>query len=174
MTDTVIMSYKGFEAEVNPSSIELVMQREAATEKTLFSHAITSQKQERPSVIRGSGIICKGDAQRKAFELSTLFKSSGSAYLFLPVIAPVRVYFTKLKITADKNDGTLKYDFEFTEDCGSKKRYNAFNYTYAKAGENLFDIANRTGVSAEKLARLNDFKNLFSVKEGDRVWLVQR
>ena len=46
-----------------------------------------------------------------------------------------------------------------------------FKYTFAKAGENAFEIANRCDISVNDIMLFNDFKTPFDIKTGDRVVL---
>ena len=171
MTQIINMSYKGFVFGVNPKSVQLELSKSIETAQTPFKHTKTSEITKEPSVIKGSGVFTGEDAAQKAYELGVLFQSDGSAYLFSPVLPPLKAFFSRLKTSAASGEGSVEFEFEFTEDCTSKKRNAPFTYTYAAEGENLFDIANRTGVSVEKIAKINDFKDVFSITEGDKVWL---
>jgi hypothetical protein len=59
----------------------------------------------------------------------------------------------------------------FVEDSKQKNPTFNFKFTYALAGENIFDIANRTNVSLKQIVESNDYEDLFAVKEGDKVML---
>ena len=80
--------------------------------------------------------------------------------------------FTSLEINYSASNNRVEYSFEFTQDGFEKKEVYDFGYTVALEGENLFDVSSRTGVEIQRLVSLNDFGDLFAVKEGDRVWLI--
>ncbi|MBE6719347.1 MAG: hypothetical protein E7571_01665 [Ruminococcaceae bacterium] len=165
------MSYKGFLFDVNPSSIKTQFGRQIETKTVPFGFGRSSEICRMPAKISGSGVFCTADAGEKAFELMRIFEKGGSSYLFVPKLAPMKAYFTDLTMSVNAETQSIEYSFSFTEDCSEKKSRYRFGYTYAKSGENLFDIANRCCVEAEKLFAANDFMDMFSVQEGDKVWL---
>lgn len=167
----VKMSYKGFEFEVNPSSIEVSLAKNIETRKLAFRHSKTQETVFEPTVIKGRGRFCSDNAGEQAFELEKLFKSNGSAYLFAPWATPMKAFFKSLSLSTDSKDGSISYSFEFVEDIKEKKNEYAFNYVVAKYGDNLYTISNQTGVDVKTLFESNDYRNLFSVRKGDKVWL---
>ena len=171
MTETINMSYKGMVFSANPSSIKTDFRRKTETKHIPFGFGKTTEICRLPAKITGSGKFVGAGAGEKAYNLMRVFEKEGSSYLFLPEFPPVKVYFTDLSVNLNAKDYGVEYTFEFTEDCVGKKSRFAFGYTYAKRGENLFDISNRCDVSFDKLFEINDFPDMFSVSEGDKVWL---
>lgn len=165
------MSYKGFDFEVNPSSIEVSLSKNISTKQLPFCSSKTQEISFAPTVISGKGRFCCDNAGEQAFKLERIFKSNGSAYLFAPGISPMKAFFKSLSISSDSRDGSICYSFEFIEDNQGKKSEHKFDYIYADNGDNLFTISNKTGVAVEKLFELNNYKDLFSVRNGDKVWL---
>lgn len=165
------MSYKGFTFEVNPQTISIDYSKSVSTRSFPF---FTSKAQEisiNPTKISASGKFVGESAREFANKFERVFKSKGSAYLFVVDSTPIKAFFTALNISFDSKENAVSYTFEFVEDYQGKQRYFDFGYTYAKDGENLYDIANRTGVSVETLYDLNNFCDLFAVEGGDKVWL---
>lgn len=165
------MSYKGFVFSANPSSIKIQLSKYVSKRNIPFFTSKTQEICFQPARITGKGIFVGNDAGELADKLMRVFKSEGSGYLFLPNSEPVPAYFDALDISYDAEKNCVSYTFSFIEDCKGKKHNFDFGYTFALAGENLYDVANRTDVSIEKLVACNDFKDLFSLTEGDRVRL---
>lgn len=165
------MSYKGLELEVNPSSLEVSMSKSIAERQIPFRFTKANEIAFEPTVIKGKGRISAENAEKEIFRLERVFKSKGSAYLFAPNVTPMKAFFKALSMQTDSRDGSVCYTFEFVEDDSGKKSLYDFGYVLAMEGDNLFTIANRTGVKPEELFECNDYKDLFSVKSGDKVWL---
>lgn len=165
------MSYKGFVFSANPSSIKIQLSKYVSKRNIPFFTSKTQEICFQPAKITGKGVFAGADAGKFADRLMRIFKSEGSAYLFLPDSEPVLAYFDALDISYDAEKNYVSYSFSFIEDSKGKKHSFDFGYTFALEGENLYDVANRTDVSIEKLAQCNDFKDLFSLSKGDRVRL---
>ncbi|MBE6816903.1 MAG: hypothetical protein E7520_04280 [Ruminococcaceae bacterium] len=168
--NTIKMSYKGMLFEVNPQSIQTDFSKKVETKALPFGFGRTAVVCRMPATVSGSGILTGENAGERAFELMRIFEKGGASYLFMPKIAPVKAYFTALALSV-RDENCIEYRFTFTEECTEKKSHYAFGYTYARAGENLYDIANRCSVSSSKLFEANDYMDMFSVSEGDKVWL---
>lgn len=165
------MSYKGFSFPVNPASIKTQMKKRTVKKDVMSFASKVKETGFEPAVISGSGSFSGDKAQESAHELMRIFKEEGSAYLFSPEFFPLKAFFTELQLKADASKRCIEYSFKFVEDSVNKKSRFDFRFTYAFEGENLFDISNRTGVPVEKLFKLNDYEDLFSVSQGDKVWL---
>ena len=61
--------------------------------------------------------------------------------------------------------------FEFIQDTNNKKNQKPIDFTYALKNENMYDIAHRCSADIEGLFLNNDYEDLFSVEEGDKIWL---
>ena len=169
---TIKMSYKGLMFDVNPASIKTDFSKKIETKAIPFGFGKTAEISRMPVKISGSGIISGANKGEVTFELMRIFEKGGSSYLFTPYMAPMRAYFTDFSVRVNAEKDCIEYDFTFVEDCTEKKSRYAFGYTYAKSGENLFDIANRCNVSSDRIFEANDYMDMFSVSEGDKVWLA--
>lgn len=165
------MNYKGFTFDVNPSSIEISLSKSINTKSIPFSFSKSQEINVQPTKIKGSGKFIGEDARQKAYQLERVFMSNGSAYLFVPDANPMKAFFSELNISYDSKDSSVNYSFEFVEDSQQKSNEYPFGYTVAKYNENLYDISNRTGIDVSRLFEINSYKDLFSVKVGDKVWL---
>ena len=167
----VKMNYRGLELSVNPESITIEMSKKIATAPVLFKNSISKEICFNPTVISGKGCFFGERAGEQANRLLTEFRSRGSAYLFCPLFPPLKMLFSDLKINADAQKGCIEYTFSFVEERCTKEGRKSFGFTYALEGENLYDIAGRCGVDVGALFSANSYRDLFSVKEGDKVWL---
>lgn len=165
------MNYKDFSFDVNPSDVKIEFSKKISCENIIFSHSKTDEISFNPVIISGEGYFCGKNAKNYAHELMRIFKDRGSDYLFAPDIDPVKAFFDNLCISYNADKNCLSYKFSFIEDCTGKESTYDFGFTYANKGENLYDIANRMGVSVETIVENNDFEDLFSVSEGDKVCL---
>ena len=165
------MGYKGMTFDVNPSSVKTDVSKKVAIKTIPFGFGKSAEICKMPVKITGSGVFCGENAGQDAHKLMQIFEKGGSSYLFMPRLAPIKAFFTDLTMRIGADSESIEYTFSFTEDCTEKRSSYPFGYTYAKAGENLYDIANRCEVSTESLFNANDFMDMFSVREGDKVWL---
>lgn len=165
------MSYKGFVFDVNPSSIRAEFSKNMAKKNILFKSGKAQEVCFEPAKISGSGRFAGDHARQYAHSLMRIFRSKGSAYLFAPDFEPMKAFFSDLSISYNAGENCVSYTFSFIEDSENKQFSFDFGYTYALEGENLYDISNRTDVAVEKLFEYNVYPDLFSVNEGDKVWL---
>jgi hypothetical protein len=168
---TIKMSYKGLIFDVNPTSVKTEFSKSIAKKKILFKSSKSQEMCFNPVKISGSGKLIGDKAKEQAHNLMRIFKSKGSAYLFVPELPPIKAYLSELNISFNSAQNCIDYDFAFIEDSEDKDYLKDFAYTYAFEGENLYDISNRTEISVENLFEYNDYSDLFSVNEGDKVWL---
>lgn len=165
------MSYKGFIFDANPESIEINLSKNISTKQFPFSISKSQEINIQPTIISGKGKFVGENARERAYLLEKVFKSNCSSYLFVPNASPIKAFFKALNMSYNSKENAVYYSFEFVEDVSGKKTDYNFGYTFAKENENLYDVANRTGVEIDKLFEINDYKDLFSLKAGDRVWL---
>lgn len=166
------MRYKNFVFNVNPSDIKLSFKKNIAKADVMCSNQVCSEVGENAAVISGKGCFIGDDAEKKAFELMRIYNKQGADFLFTPYSSPVLAIFSCLDLSYSSDSRRVEYSFEFTEQGKRKAQSFEFGYTYAEEGENLFDIADRAQISVDKIVELNDFCGVFSVKEGDKVWLM--
>lgn len=165
------MSYNGFTFTANPTSLKVNLSKNVATKTIPFGFGKSTEVCFEPAVVTGNGCFIGANARERAHELMRIFTAKGSSYLFAPSISPMRAFFTKLDISYNAGQDKIDYSFEFTQESDEKNNLFDFGYTYAKAGENLYDVANRTGFDVKELFERNDYGDLFSVCEGDKIWL---
>jgi len=169
--ESIQMRYKGCTLNVNPEKISMHLSKRLSSTVIPFQKTKTREVCQSPCVISGSGILTGTDAQQQAYALLRCYRSKGADYLFSPLLPPLKMHFTALHFNADAAAEGIHYAFEFTEEPSGKRLTRANRYTVVREGENLFDVANRTGYPVEYLAGCNNFRHLFAVQEGDTVWL---
>ncbi|MBQ7202858.1 MAG: hypothetical protein IJS03_02440 [Eubacterium sp.] len=170
--NTIKMSFRGVVFDANPSTLKAEFSKKTVKRSNAFSFGRAEEICRMPTVITGSGKYYASDAGEKMNELMKAFEYSGSSYLFSPALPPVKAFFDSLEVKLSSDNEYIEYTFTFIEDCSGKKPDYSFGYTYARNGENLFDIANRCNVQTDRLFEFNDYIDMFSVSEGDKVWLA--
>lgn len=165
------ISYKDFSFLVNPSSLRLHHTKSISTKPLPFGGSRAKQISTNSTIVSGEGAFVGDNARKCIRHLCRLFNEGDSGYLFLPDSTPIKAIFSKLDVKYSGCDDRVEYTFEFVQEGDSKAPIMDFGYTYARLGENLFDIANRTNTDVGDIFRLNKYEDLFSVNEGDKVWL---
>lgn len=165
------MEYRGLSFPINPASIKTKFSKNISSKIIPFSVCRVQEINDYPTVITADGKFVGSRATQFAYELMHIYKQKGSSYLLLPDSVPVKAYFKNLDLSYDAKNNCVSYSVEFVEDENNKKGKFNFGYTYALKNENVYDVANRTDVDIEKLVEHNNFPDLFSLKEGDKVWL---
>lgn len=165
------ISYKDFTFMVNPNTLKLSHSKSVASRTIPFGASRNKEVNTNPIIISGTGYFAGNNARKYIRELSKIFNDKGSGYLFLPDSTPIKAIFSKLEITYTGASDKIEYSFEFLQEEVGKSTTFDFGYTFALGGENLFDIANRTNTEVGDLFSLNGYSDLFSVSEGDKVWL---
>lgn len=166
------MKFKGFEFPTNPAVIEVNSSSNISFSPMLSGKSVVKSTAINPTVITGSGTFYGERGEEYCLYLQHLLRKNRAGVLMLPSAVGMDAYLTKFKYKKDTNKNQISYSFEFVENCGSKKETRKFCFTYARAGENAFDIANRCGVSVENIMENNEYSTPFSVREGDKVMLL--
>lgn len=166
------MKYKGFEFDVNPKDFKTCMNKSSVKYNTVYSEQICVENGRNCVSVSGKGCFVGENAANKAFEMVRVYNKKGSDYLFLPNSVPLKMHFTSLDISYSSGNDRVDYSFVFTQESNTKNETKTPRFTYALEEENLFDVANRTGVKIETLVKCNDIGSIFALKEGDRIWLI--
>ena len=165
------MSYRGVEFPVNVKSIRASLSKKISTSHIPKGSARAQEICFNPTVISAGGSFTGKDAEKKAHMLLRAFGEEGAEYLFSPLFSPMKMFFSELELNADAENNCINYTFTFVEEVRKKRSRYDFGYTFALSGENLFEVANRCGVSFEQIAEANGSRDMFSVREGDKLWL---
>ncbi len=166
------MNYKGFQFGANPASLKASYSKPIIKKRLPFSSSVSQEVGDTQAVINGKGSFIGEGAMQKAYEMLRIFNKKGSDYLFCSSAIPIKAYFSDLDISYSSGENKVDYAFTFIQDACEKSDSFDFGYTIAEENENAFDIANRTGISIDKIVESNDFEDLFEIKEGEKIWLV--
>lgn len=165
------MSYKDFTFMVNPNTLKLSHSKSVASRLLPIGTSRNKEVNTNPIIISGTGYFAGKNARKYIRNLSKIFNEKGSGYLFLPDSTPIRAIFKRLDICYTGASDRIEYSFEFVQEEVGKASVMDFGYTFALDGENLFDVANRTNTDIDRIFSLNEYSDLFSVNEGDKIWL---
>lgn len=166
------MKFKNFEFPTNPSVIEVKTSSNICYSPMLSGTSVVENTSVNTTVITGSGVFYGDKGEEYCIYLQHLLKQKRSGALLLPSCVGMEAYLTRLDYKKDTNLNKITYSFEFVEKCSDKQEIRLFCFTYAKAEENAFDIANRCGVSVESIMQKNDLLSPFSIKKGDKVVIL--
>lgn len=166
------MKYKGFEFDVNPKDFKICMNKSSVKYDTVYSEQICVENGRDCVSVSGEGCFVGENAADKAFEMVRVYNKKGGDYLFLPNSVPLKMHFISLNISYSSGNDRVDYSFVFTQESNTKSEAKTPRFTYALEEENLFDVANRTGIEIESLVKCNDIGNIFALKEGDKIWLI--
>lgn len=167
------MSYKQFVWPNNPSQLSFAFAQVQRQGVLPGQGSFVEQVATNAHVIKGKGTFYGKQAQGQMRVLEQLFEDKSAGVLFLPNRKPITAFFTNLTIESSALKDQVQYDFIFTQDTSVvAQAVNEYDqYTTARAGENLFHIAQRTGTAVEKLVEQNDFSSCFCLTQGMQVKL---
>lgn len=167
----VKMNYRGVTFSVNPESIELEYAKKISPIPIPKKGTRVQEICFQPTVISGRGSFSGAQAEQEAYVLMRLFQEKGADWLLSPLFPPMKMLFRSLKLRANAEKGCIEFSFSFVEEMRKKDRWHDFGYTKALKNETLYDVANRCGSKVDRVFEANDYRDLFSVSEGDKVWL---
>lgn len=167
------MSFKNFVWENNPEKLAVTISDKMSADFYPKLTSTVSFVAQQPKIVTGEGVFFGENAYLKINLLEEVFDEKTSGQLFMPSMKPLNAFFTKLEIIGEPKKDCIKYAFTFTQDMESVEETGdvSGSITKVRAGENLFDVVNRTGVSADTIMELNDFVDMFSAREGEQVGL---
>lgn len=163
------MKFKDYEFPCNPTAVKTEFS-ENIKENPLFgkSSAVYCISHN-AAVITCEGSVWGESAGEFISRLHILRSSKNPGWLFLPDGNCFNAFLSAVSFLEDAKKNCVSYKITFVENCSEKDDEYNFGFTYAKKGENMFDIAFRCGKTIDALMAANDFENPFSVKEGKKV-----
>ncbi len=165
------MRYKDYVFPSNPAEIEVVNSKSISESALLSGDFNACENARNAAVIKASGVFYGSEADKEILSLSGLFNESGEGWLFLPGGRCYKAYFKSFTFSESADKSSVSYKLVFLEKSAGRKEAYDFGYTFAREGENAFDIAKRCGISIEALMDCNCIKTPFDIEEGDRIWL---
>lgn len=165
------MSFKDFYWDNNPEKLEISISDKLNTSLYPKWKNSVSFVAEHPKIVTGEGVFFGSDSYTKINMLEQVFDEKTPGQLFMPSMKPMKAFFNKLEIIGEPKKDCIRYAFTFTEseEMAEMLSDNLGSFTAILPGENLFDVANRTGVGTDTIMAFNDYIDMFAVWEGDMV-----
>lgn len=152
MTDK--MKFGDFEWPHNPEKIQISYQNNISTTLFPFRKCKTEITAPGPRVVTGNGRFTGDDALFYASKLCNLKNLQAPKKLKLPLTEPFDCVLSKTVIFASASENAVLYEFEFIE-ADSEEDTSLTHTVDVKKGDSVYSISARTGVSVDRLLKLN-------------------
>ena len=164
------MRYKDYVWPHNPRTYEIVYGRDIAVHKVPFGRYFLQNMGMTRRILKGEGEFVGEGAYDTFKKLATVFYDEEPGLLVHPVWQTSNAYFVSLSLKMEPYEDYVKYAFEFWEAydgyTGKASKYavlqtapvvtTAAAKTYTvKAGDTMWAIAGRNGLTLEELVALN-------------------
>ena len=183
------MRYKNYVWPHNPRTYEIIYDRNIAVHKVPFGRYFLQNLGLTRRILRGEGEFVGAGAYEEFKKLATVFYDEEPGLLVHPVWQVSNAYFASLSLKMEPYEDYVKYAFEFWETydgyTGKAEKYaagrkmvaaaSAAPQTYTvRAGDTMWGIAQRNGLTLEELVALNpQIRNPNRIYVGDVVFLGQ-
>ncbi len=122
--------------------------------------------------MKGSGTFIGNNAYADYLELQKEYEKGGTGILSVPGFQPICAVFSSLRLTAPPEPDTAEYAFEFIQKHTQVLREHVPEDYCMGAGESLWDVAAKFGISIDRLMEYNaQYPDPFSPLAGERVRL---
>ena len=179
------MRYRDFVWPHNPRVYSIDYERKMAVNKVPFGTYYLQDLGRSRRIMRGEGEFVGENAYAQFGQLANTFYEEGPGILVHPLWQTAKAYFVALRLEQEPRPDYVRYSFEFWEAIdtysGQVKGLSAptaqsggqtageKRHTVA-AGDTLWALANRYGLSLERLLELNpQIKNPNLIYPGDEV-----
>lgn len=179
------MRYKTYIWPHNPKTYTISYEREMAVHKVPFGRYMLQNLGMTRRVMKGEGEFTGQTAYEELKKLASVFYSEGAGLLIHPVWQTARAYFVDLALAQEPRPDYVRYTFTFWEDYegysdelksvsdsgdGGSSSSQAGSYYTVIAGDNLWNIARKHGLSLQQLLALNpQVKNPNKIYPGEQV-----
>lgn len=170
-----LMRYKTFIWPNNPESCRWSMERTVASHGYPGGDYLLEDLGIKGRVFTGSGVFFGTYAYDNMKKLTEVFSREGPGTLYHPVIRFRQAYFTELEFLEEPRENYVAYRFTFLEDGGEPSLEKEVADQVTKfhtvtAGQTLWDVAAKYGVSAEYLLIKNPgISNPNALTAGERL-----
>lgn len=182
------MRYKDYVWPHNPERYRVSFRRKLAAHKVPGGGTVMQDLGCMYRVMEGEGEFVGEDAYEEFKRLLSVFEEAGAGLLVHPVWKTENAHFAELELTEEPRSNYVRYRFAFWEDSGyhagltAKKeapgqeehigQRGRRTHTVA-AGDTLWGIAGRYGVTVEQLIEMNPgIKNPNLIYAGDEVVIL--
>lgn len=152
------MSYKGYTWKYNPKRLEINQVRNIKEHTLPFVGNIYQDFGNKKRIVKGIGEFFGEDCVEQYNELKTVFDKGGSGYLSIPSINSFLAIFYSLDLVRKSEPNVIEYSFEFWEEIEENTTASLLRdtkYHSVEAGETMWSIAYKYGISVSKLRELN-------------------
>ena len=165
------MRYKGYEFPQAPSKIEIFSDTNVKKSPVFCGNSVVENVSVNPVIVKCSGQFFGKEGRECCDMMQYMLRQLSAGWLFAPELSPVKAFLSAFSYSKGADKDSISYRLEFTECCDSFSGTAEINYTICRAGENVFDIANRCSVKADDIMKLNSFVSPFDINEGDKVMI---
>ena len=183
------MQFKDYQWPHNPRTYTIEYQRNLAVHKIPFGRYVLQNLGMTRRVIKGEGEFVGEGAYEEFRKRAAIFYQEGAGRLIHPVWQGIRAHFVELTLLQEPKTDYVGYAFTFWEDydgyaTGLKRttaniaspegkrdsKATKQQYHAVIAGDTLWGIANRYGLSLDAVLALNpQIKNPNRIAAGERV-----
>ena len=179
------MRFKNYIWPYNPKTYEIAYQKQVVSHKVPFGNYILQNMGRTNQILRGTGEFIGADAYAQFKKLATVFYEETPGMLIHPVWQISKAYFVALSLKQAPREDYVSYSFEFWEHSpiiksvrrtdsdtivGSNTGDAEENWYTVVSGDNLWNIANRYGMTLDALLVLNpQIKNPNLIYPGDKI-----
>ena len=179
------MRFKNYIWPYNPKTYEIAYQKQVVSHKVPFGNYILQNMGRTNRILRGTGEFIGADAYAQFKKLATVFYEETPGMLIHPVWQISKAYFVALSLKQAPREDYVSYSFEFWEHSpiiksvrrtdsdtivGGNTGDAEENWYTVVSGDNLWNIANRYGMTLDALLVLNpQIKNPNLIYPGDKI-----
>ncbi len=152
------MSYKGYTWKYNPKRLEITQERNVKEHTLPFVGNSYQDFGNKKRIVKGVGEFFGEDCVQQYNELKSIFNEGGSGYLSIPSINSFLAIFYSLDLVRKNEPNVIEYSFEFWEEIPENAAASLLEnvkYHSVSAGETMWTIAYKYGISISKLRELN-------------------
>lgn len=163
------MRFREFTWQNNPVSLRVSNARNVEEISVPYGESRAEELGSRRRKVTGEGYFSGEDCMEQWDKLQAAFAQKGPGMLQLPGVSPFLALMDSLELIGAQGKDLVRYSFSFTEWEG-KPVYSGSGRHRAHQGENLWDYANRWGVSIEELVAVNPhIRDICVLQEGEEV-----
>ncbi len=165
----MMMKYKDLQFLNNPSQLEIRSSNLISTLPLLSKGSAVNCVTDMPTKVKAVGRVYGDEGEEWCSRMKHYLPDRKSGWLFTPSAPPMKAFLEAFTFRRESTTDEICYTAEFIEDCNGKSFEAKEGFTFARQGENAFDIAYRCSVGVDGLEELNGFPDPFGFSENDRV-----
>ncbi|MGI6255298.1 MAG: DNA circularization N-terminal domain-containing protein [Acutalibacter sp.] len=163
------MRFRDFTWQDNPVSLTVSNVRNVQSTDIPYGVSRAEEMGRRRRTVAGEGYFSGQGCMEQWQALQDVFALPGPGLLQLPGVTPFWALMDSLELIGAQGKDLVRYAFSFVE-WDSKEAYLGSGVRFAKAGESLWDYANRWGISVEALVEANpQIRDICDLQEGEKV-----